>query len=66
MKQCRINRDDERELMKNDPEWEVGTYYREPIYITMPDKFHEPHFSEFMGHADFYDASYRVLRRHFS
>lgn len=52
--------------MKNDPEWEVGTYYREPVYRTMPDKFHEPTFFEFMGHADAMDANYRVIRRNFS
>ncbi|XP_014209618.1 NADH dehydrogenase [ubiquinone] 1 alpha subcomplex subunit 13 [Copidosoma floridanum] len=66
LKQCRVNRDEERELMKNVPEWEVGTYFREPVYITMPDKFHEPTYHEFFGHSSFFDASYRVARRHLS
>ncbi|NP_001165799.1 NADH dehydrogenase [ubiquinone] 1 alpha subcomplex subunit 13 [Nasonia vitripennis] len=64
LKQLRINRDEERELMKNVPEWDVGTYFREPIYITMPDKFHSPDYFEFMAHADYIDTCYRVFRRH--
>ncbi|XP_058805363.1 NADH dehydrogenase [ubiquinone] 1 alpha subcomplex subunit 13 [Phymastichus coffea] len=65
LKQCRINRDEERELMKDVPEWEVGTYFREPVYITQPKKFHVPTYWEFNAHADMFEATYRVLRRHF-
>ncbi|KAL7294033.1 NADH dehydrogenase [ubiquinone] 1 alpha subcomplex subunit 13 [Trichogramma pretiosum] len=65
LKQLNINREEERELMKNDPEWEVGTYYREPVYITVDNQFHEPRYQEFMGHAEYFDVTYRMLRRHF-
>lgn len=64
--QCRKNRDEERELMKNYPEWEVGTYFREPVYRTMPNNFHEPTYFEFMAHAHAADINYRVLRRNYS
>ncbi|KAJ8680200.1 hypothetical protein QAD02_015987 [Eretmocerus hayati] len=66
LKQCRINRDIERELMKDVPEWEVGTYFREPVYITKQGKFMEPHFFEFNAHGDYLEVMYRVLRRHFT
>ncbi|XP_033226324.1 NADH dehydrogenase [ubiquinone] 1 alpha subcomplex subunit 13 [Belonocnema kinseyi] len=67
LKQLRKNRDEERELMKNDPEWEVGTYYGEPIYITRPaEEFREPTFQEFYAHASWSESiALRMFRRHF-
>lgn len=44
LKQLRINRDEEAKLMKNVPGWEVGTWYGEPIFKTLPkDELIEPH-----------------------
>ncbi|XP_051161440.1 NADH dehydrogenase [ubiquinone] 1 alpha subcomplex subunit 13 [Leptopilina boulardi] len=66
LKQVRKNRDEERELMKNDPDWDVGTYYNEPIYITRPEgEFTEPTFQEFYAHASWTESmARRMLRRH--
>lgn len=58
LKQLRINRDEERELMKNVAGWKVGTWYGEPIFKTRPtDKFEEPldspHWQDFNAHAPY-------------
>ena len=37
------NRDLENELMKDVPGWKTGTWYGEPIYFTLHDKWIEPH-----------------------
>ena len=65
MKQCRENVEAEKELMKNVPEWELGTYFREPVYRTMPNQWHNPTYMEFTAHADPLEAVYRVFRRHY-
>lgn len=53
--------------MKNVPEWEVGSYFGEPVYITAPeDRLIEPNFYEFYAHASTDDANLRALRRHFT
>ena len=45
LKQLRINREEERDLMKNVPGWKVGTWYGEPIYTGKdPDFLVEPLF----------------------
>lgn len=50
--------------MKSVPEWDVGTYFREPIFITLPkDKWMDPLFYEFMAHADEKESYYRINRR---
>ncbi|XP_069699514.1 NADH dehydrogenase [ubiquinone] 1 alpha subcomplex subunit 13 [Periplaneta americana] len=36
LKQLRRNRDEEAKLMANVPGWEVGTWYGEPVYKTLP------------------------------
>lgn len=36
LRQLRNNREAERELMKDDPNWEVGTYYGDRLYVTLP------------------------------
>lgn len=52
LKQIRRNRDDEAELMKNVPGWEVGTWYGEPIYKTRPkNEWFDPCIQEFYGHT---------------
>ena len=52
LKQLRRNRDEEAKLMANVPGWEVGTWYGQPIYKTLPkDTLVTPCFSEFYGHT---------------
>lgn len=53
LRQLRRNRDEEAELMKNVPGWEVGTWYGEPVYKTLPeDTLVTPIFKEFYAHSD--------------
>jgi len=50
------NRDIERELMKNVPGWEVGTWFGEPIYKTIDEnEWEEPDDREYYIHTDFSD-----------
>ncbi|KDR16119.1 NADH dehydrogenase [ubiquinone] 1 alpha subcomplex subunit 13 [Zootermopsis nevadensis] len=52
LKQLRRNRDEEAELMANVPGWEVGTWFGEPIYKTLPpDTLIIPHVKEFYAHT---------------
>ena len=37
LKQLRKNREAEAELMKDVEGWEVGTYFGQPVYRTLPD-----------------------------
>ncbi|XP_055637908.1 NADH dehydrogenase [ubiquinone] 1 alpha subcomplex subunit 13 [Toxorhynchites rutilus septentrionalis] len=60
LKQLRRNRDEEAELMKNVKGWEVGTWYGEPVFKTLPkDKFVDPTFQEFYVHSAFKDYAHR-------
>lgn len=44
LKQVRLNRDEEADLMKNVAGWKVGTWYGEPIFKTLPkDTLVDPH-----------------------
>ncbi|KAH8237484.1 NADH dehydrogenase [ubiquinone] 1 alpha subcomplex subunit 13 [Drosophila kikkawai] len=53
LRQLRRNRDEEAELMKNVPGWEVGTWYGEPVFKTLPeDTLVTPIFKEFYAHSD--------------
>uniref|UniRef100_A0A1A9W301 NADH dehydrogenase [ubiquinone] 1 alpha subcomplex subunit 13 n=1 Tax=Glossina brevipalpis TaxID=37001 RepID=A0A1A9W301_9MUSC len=53
LKQLRRNRDEEAKLMANVKGWEVGTWYGEPIYKTIPkDKLMPPTYHEFFIHSD--------------
>ncbi|XP_076667532.1 NADH dehydrogenase (ubiquinone) B16.6 subunit [Andrena cerasifolii] len=59
MKQMRAVRDEEADLMKNIPGWEVGTFFGEPIYHTVPkDEYVEPSLQELVAHSspNEYDA----------
>uniref|UniRef100_A0A1B6E8A5 NADH dehydrogenase [ubiquinone] 1 alpha subcomplex subunit 13 n=1 Tax=Clastoptera arizonana TaxID=38151 RepID=A0A1B6E8A5_9HEMI len=52
LKQLRRNRDEEAKLMQNVEGWEVGTFYGEPIYKTIPqDTFVGPMMKEYYIHA---------------
>lgn len=49
----RLVRDEEADLMKNVPAWEVGTFFGEPIYHTIPkDEFVNPSLNELVVHSD--------------
>lgn len=37
LRQLRILREDERELMKDHPGWKIGTLYGEPVFKTLPE-----------------------------
>jgi len=53
LKQMRRNRDAEAELMKNVENWEVGTYYGEPIFfLDDANQYREPLYFEHFAHAD--------------
>jgi len=61
LKQLRRNRDEEAKLMANVPGWEVGTWYGEPIFKTLPkDKLVTPHFNEFYAHTDYKSTAKRA------
>ncbi|XP_066253672.1 NADH dehydrogenase [ubiquinone] 1 alpha subcomplex subunit 13 [Euwallacea similis] len=61
LKQLRINREEERELMKNVPGWKVGTWYGEPIILGGdPDKYICPTISEFYVHSSYKDVKKRA------
>ncbi|XP_064097459.1 NADH dehydrogenase [ubiquinone] 1 alpha subcomplex subunit 13-like [Macrobrachium nipponense] len=50
--QLRKNRDEEASLMSGVEGWEVGTYYGEPIYKTVPQsKFMDPIPKEYYAHG---------------
>ncbi|XP_071522762.1 NADH dehydrogenase [ubiquinone] 1 alpha subcomplex subunit 13 [Panulirus ornatus] len=52
LKQIRKNRDEEEKLMEGVEGWEVGKYYNEPIYKTVPeDKFLDPIVQEYFSHG---------------
>ncbi|PSN29341.1 hypothetical protein C0J52_25560 [Blattella germanica] len=61
LKQLRRNRDEEAELMANVPGWEVGTWYGEPVYKTVPrDSLISPRIEEFYAHAPDRDLNKRI------
>ncbi|XP_059486362.1 NADH dehydrogenase [ubiquinone] 1 alpha subcomplex subunit 13 [Neocloeon triangulifer] len=52
LRQLRRNRDEETILMANVPGWEVGTYYGEKVYTTIPeDTWRDPFAREYYAHA---------------
>lgn len=61
LKQLRRNRDEEAKLMANVPGWEVGTWYGEPVYKTLPtDTLVEPTPEEFYIHSSYRDFAKRA------
>lgn len=53
MKYVRKMRDSEEKLMKDVPGWEVGTWYGEPLFKTVPDDYwYDPTLLEFYTHAN--------------
>jgi NADH dehydrogenase (ubiquinone) 1 alpha subcomplex subunit 13 len=54
LKQLKVNRDEEAKLMANVEGWEVGTWFGEPLFKTLPkDKLIDPMFYEFYVHTHF-------------
>jgi len=59
--QVRRNRDEEAALMANVPGWEVGTYYGEKVYKTLPeDSWKEIPLREYFAHVSLADWKKRV------
>lgn len=64
LKYLRRIRDEEADLMKDVPGWEVGTLFGEPVYHTIPeDQYQEPFYDELILHADPDKHVMRTLRR---
>ncbi|KAK4291211.1 hypothetical protein Pmani_028675 [Petrolisthes manimaculis] len=62
LKQMRRNRVEEEKLMSGVEGWEVGKFYSEPIYKTLPDnKFMDPIVQEFFAHGPSSAFSRKVL-----
>jgi len=51
LKLLKKNRDLENGLMKNVPGWKTGTWYGEPVYFTLGDKWWDPTTLEAYAHA---------------
>ncbi|GAB0092628.1 NADH dehydrogenase [Sergentomyia squamirostris] len=61
LKQLRRNRDEEADLMSKVKGWEVGTWYGEPVFKTLPeDTFVDPTFKEYYGHTTFKATAQRA------
>lgn len=61
LKQTRINRDEEAELMKNVPGWVVGTWYGEPIFKTVSkEQLLEPRWIDHCAHASHEKFAHRA------
>jgi len=66
LKQLRANRDEENELMKNVPGWVTGTWYGEPVYNNINERFPIVHPEAYYAHAPeskMYDRYYE-RRKH--
>lgn len=62
LKQLRRNRDEEAKLMANVEGWQVGTWYGEKIYNTIPDNtFVLPKFYEYYVHTNYKDYKKRAF-----
>ncbi|KAI6189201.1 NADH dehydrogenase [ubiquinone] 1 alpha subcomplex subunit 13 [Aphelenchoides besseyi] len=51
LKMLRKHRDLEEEVMKDVPGWKVGTWYGEPVYFTLGDKWFDPEAEEIFAHT---------------
>lgn len=66
LKHVRKNRDLENEIMKDVPGWVVGTWYGEPVYFTLGDKWFDPTQLEYFIHAEDHTFFREHLWRHHS
>lgn len=58
------NRELEEEVMKDVPGWQTGTWYGEPVFFTLGDKWWDPGQEEFFAHSFDKKRSDEVLWRH--
>jgi hypothetical protein len=67
LKQLRRNRDEEAKLMANVPGWEVGTWYGEPVYKTLPpDTLVVPNIFEFYAQGPQSELNRRIMIKYWS
>ncbi|KAJ6649192.1 NADH dehydrogenase [ubiquinone] 1 alpha subcomplex subunit 13 [Pseudolycoriella hygida] len=67
LKQLRRNRDEEASLMANVKGWEVGTWFGEPVFKTLPaDKLMDPTFNEFYVHTSYKEFAKRAMLKHWT
>ncbi|VDN50072.1 unnamed protein product [Dracunculus medinensis] len=52
LKVLKKNRELENEIMKDVPGWKTGTWYGEPVYFTLGDKWWDPGLLEVFAHSD--------------
>jgi len=63
LKQLRANREEEEELMKNVPGWKTGTWFGEPVYNNVNDRFPVVHPEAYYAHAPFSKMHDRYYER---
>jgi len=56
LRYLRKMREAETELMKDVPGWQAGTWYGEPVYFTVGDKWQDPNEFEMFAHARYMDG----------
>uniref|UniRef100_A0A914WYY4 NADH dehydrogenase [ubiquinone] 1 alpha subcomplex subunit 13 n=1 Tax=Plectus sambesii TaxID=2011161 RepID=A0A914WYY4_9BILA len=66
LKLLRDNRDIENDLMKDVPGWKTGTWYGEPVYFTLGDKWWDPTRFETMAHSEFNVSNRHIMWKHHS
>ncbi|KAG8236498.1 hypothetical protein J437_LFUL016410 [Ladona fulva] len=60
--QLRRNRDEEAKLMENVEGWEVGKYYGDPIFKTIPpDTLITPHAKDYYVHSSYKEYAKRAF-----
>jgi len=63
LRHCRRNRDEERELMKDYPGWEVGKIDGEPVFHNLANRFHSVCPEEFWMHNEYSDQYNRLYEK---
>ena len=65
MRQLRNNRDEETELMKDVPGWEVGKWKGEPVYWNEANRFPMVHIGEYYAHNQWKDMYKRKFDKQY-
>lgn len=61
LRQLRVNREEERELMKDHPGWQLGTLYGEPVFKTIPKNQIPPiNAADFVAHRSENEFQWKV------